>query len=363
MTHGSQLETRVANLISALADAAPTEVDPMAVARLAAAGRENAVAARFGYVPAGRLAFALLLLALASVIAGGALVGGQFRSREEDLLARQSFVEPFTGLPPEGAAPSTPDQGELVLSFGGRVGSLGGDLHRMWLYTDGRLIWTSNLEGNARSKVWMERFGRTEPTTAVIEQHLTPEGVDLIRSDVLASARVLGPATVDEARTVWHRPGVLWGGLTLGDGARLLDADWSDSRLPDRLANPASWLPPSAWADRRISGYVPSHYAMCVWPSDDGLGMARLPEGVQALVQVAGRKVPASGLPPGDCRAVTTDAARAIVGAFGAAGHMHAERLRGPLSYVLPDRTVPEGEITVDILEITPHGEVVCNCG
>ena len=38
-------------------------------------------------------------------------------------------------------------------------------------------------------------------------------------------------------------------------------------------------------------------------------------------------------------------------------------RLRGPLSYVLPDRTVPEGEITVDILEITPHGEVVCNCG
>ncbi len=363
MTHAPGLEARVASLISSLADVAPTDVDAMAMARLAGSGHDG-VSARFRLVSVGHLVLALLVMAVVMALTGGALVAGRYLSRDaEDILVERAFVEPFIGLPPEGSAPSTPERGELVLSFGGRVGSLGLDFHRMWLYADGRLIWRSNLEGNTRSKVWMERFGGTEPTKAVIEQHLTAEGVDLIRSDVLASARVLGPTTLDEDRTVWHRPGVLWGGLTLGDGARPLDADWSDSRLPDRLANPGSWLPPSAWVDRRIWGYVPSHYAMCVWPSDDGLGMARLPEGVQALVQVAGRKVPGSGLPPGNCRAVTTDAARAIVGAFGAAGHMPAERLRGPLSYVLPDRTVPEGEITVDILEITPHGEVVCNCG
>ena len=166
---------------------------PMAVARLAAAGRDNAVAARFGHVPAARLAFALLVMALASALAGGALVAAQLPIATQRTYSRErAFVEPFNGLPPEGAAPSTPEQGELVLSFGGRVGSLGGDLHRMWLYADGRLIWKSNLEGNARSKVWMERFGGIEPTKAVIEQHLTAEGVDLIRSDVLASARVLG---------------------------------------------------------------------------------------------------------------------------------------------------------------------------
>jgi hypothetical protein len=365
MTYGTPLETRVASLISTLADAAPTEVDAMAMSRLAAAGSHDGVATRFGFLPAGRLAFALLLLALVATMAGGALVAGRFLQRDaKDLLTKQVFVEPFTGLPPEGAPPSAPEQGELVLSFGGRVNTLGGDFHRMWLYADGRLLWRSNLEGrDVGLDIWAERFGGIAPTTAVIEQRLTPEGVDLIRSKVMASARVIGPLRIGEDNTVWSRPGVIWGGLTLGDGDTLLDAEWSDSRLPTRLAFPASWLPKSAWADRRIGGYVPSHYAMCVWPNEQGLAMARLPEAVQALARVAGTKVPGSGLPPGDCQAVTKDVARAIVAAFDAAGHMPAERLRGPLSYVLTDRTVPGAEITVDLLEITPHGEVICNCG
>ena len=42
----------------------------------------------------------------------------------------------FVGLPPEGAAPSTPERGELVLEFHGGTPSTD-----MWLYADGRLIW------------------------------------------------------------------------------------------------------------------------------------------------------------------------------------------------------------------------------
>lgn len=364
MTERDALERRVAALIGAYAARAPIEVDPIAMARLAAAARHDRVASGFVNVPVGRLAFALLLLALVATMAGGALVAGRFLERDaEDLLTRQAFVGPFIGLPPEGAAPSAPEQGELVLSFGGRVNMLGGDFHRMWLYADGRLLWKSNLEGrDVGLHIWAERFGGAEPTTAVIEQRLTPEGVDLVRAAVMASARVIGPVNVGEDITEWSRPGVIWGGLTLGDGNRLLDADWSDSRVPARLANPGSWLPPSAWADRRIGGYVPSHYAVCAWPNDPSRSLKRLPDAVQALVVSKGTRVPGSGLPPGDCYAVTTDVARAIVAAFDTAGHAPALR-RGPISYALPDATGPDGEVTVDLLELTPHGEVVCNCG
>ena len=37
-------------------------------------------------------------------------------------------------------------------------------------------------------------------------------------------------------------------------------SDEFPKRLRERLADPASWLPASAWADRRLRPYVPSMY-------------------------------------------------------------------------------------------------------
>ena len=101
-------ERRVGALLGMIADEMPTDVDARAIARLVAASRLGA-ARRFGFIP-GRLAIALLLLALVAAIAGSALVGSRFLQRDaEDLLTRGAFVGPFTGLPPEEAAPSVPD--------------------------------------------------------------------------------------------------------------------------------------------------------------------------------------------------------------------------------------------------------------
>ena len=40
------------------------------------------------------------------------------------------------------------------------------------------------------------------------------------------------------------------------------DSNEFPKRLRERLADPASWLPASAWADRRLRAYVPSRYAI-----------------------------------------------------------------------------------------------------
>ena len=64
------------------------------------------------------------------------------------------FAEPgsservgFIGLPPEGATPSAPERGELVLRYFGRRYA---HWYQVWVYADGRLIWQregSLLEG------------------------------------------------------------------------------------------------------------------------------------------------------------------------------------------------------------------------
>jgi hypothetical protein len=234
MTNPSPLETQVAALISAFADRAPVDIDPVAMAHLAAAGPHGRATVLPGFGVAGlRAGFALVVLAMLVAIVGAVIMAGgrpQFPDNEVDLAERE-LVEPFLGLPPEGATPSSPDTGQLVVSFGGRVSSLGGDFFRMWLFADGRLIWKSNLEGSGRRN---EAFGSSEPTTAVIEQILTPVGVELLRSEVSATARILGPARVGEDLIEWRRPGVIWGGMAIGAGDQILAATWDDSGLPGR---------------------------------------------------------------------------------------------------------------------------------
>ena len=372
MNEHQAVERRVAALIRAYADRAPTDVDPIVMARLVASGSHDRVATRFGFVPIGRMVFVLLVLALVAAMAGGALVAGRFVERDaDDLLRGRALVEPFTGLPPEGTAPSEPKDGELVLSFGGRVNMLGLDFHRMWVYADGRLLWKSNVEGHdVGSGIWAERFAGREPTTAVIEQRLTSAGVEMVRAEVLASAQVLGVAAAGEERSVWSRPGVLWGALKLGDGDRLLDAVWFDSRLPARLAYPGSWLPTDAWQDRRVGAFVPSRYAVCLQQAlPAGVhGLApvevwdRLPEPTKNLVRSKAVEDLARDRNERDPRClyeVSTDDARAIAVALDEAGLRRESD--DALSYTFPiGRRFPG---VIQLLVVLPDGEAVCLCG
>jgi hypothetical protein len=372
MNERPTLEARVAALVSAYADLAPTDVDPMGMARLAA-GSRGAPPRWFGVgVPIRALVFAIVALALlASIVAGALVVGaGPFRREPIDVLTERAFVEPFTGLPPEGAAPSTPDTGELVISFDGRVSRFGGDHFRTWLFADGRLIWQSALEGNGEAN---PAFGTTPPTTAFIEQRLTSQGVSVVRSLALASGRVEGP--VDYSVLLPRGgPGLhTYGSAALGGtGGELSRLTWSDPRLPERLADPGSWLPSSAWADRRIGGFVPAEYAVCVgldrsWSDHTERELARLPAAVQALVTstdtvTKGTELTGKRWQPDGCSIVSPDVAREIGASLEAAGHTTDLRY-GMNSYAIRDERAPTEELTVELLPILPHGEVACNCG
>ena len=79
-------------------------------------------------------------------------------------VAPDPDAESINGLPPEGATPSTPESGELVVELANRV----------WVYADGRVI----------SSVYDYSL---EPYSGLVEQHLTPEGVEFLRSNVLAT--------------------------------------------------------------------------------------------------------------------------------------------------------------------------------
>jgi hypothetical protein len=380
MNPSSSIETRVTALIVAYADLAPTEVDPFTVARVAAAGHGDRGRWRAKVGPAGRgLVFIMLVVALVASVVAGALIAGSepFRRDPHDLLVGRGLVEPFVGLPPEGVTPSTPETGELVLAFGGRVGSLGLDFHRMWVYADGRLIWKSNLEGGGEG-AWRSRFRGSEPTTAVIEQRLTPYGVELLRSEVMSTALVGEPYRTGDDPSAWGRPGVLWGGMTVRVADEVFTATWSDPWLPSRLADPASWLPASAWADQRIGGFVPSRYAVCLQHVDPE-GRARLapteiwdrlPEPTRTLIRSRAIAVPDPDWNEQDPRClyqVSTDDASAITEAFEDAGFEDAglgSEPGSPLKHTIPigppSRT---GVGEVLLLVVLPNGEVVCHCG
>ena len=98
----------------------------------------------------------------------------------------------FIGLPPEGATPSTPE-GELVVSISrvrhtgharrvDRLSSARSTGCRRsascWVLADGRLIWQKyeDLPEGANSL-----------STGLLEQRLTPEGVELMRSEATAA--------------------------------------------------------------------------------------------------------------------------------------------------------------------------------
>ena len=213
-------------------------------------------------------------------------------------------------LPPEGAPPS-PD-GELVLAVDGRGAAAGRALTYMYLYADGRLIW------------WREGVS---PEGVVFEQRLTPEGVELLRSEVISSGLVQPPGsdkTFDDPDTPFMTGGVadpdplaFVGSIWVRDGDRVAELflDWAyypgDATsqpdaiataeqeraielLDERLADPASWLPASAWADQEIRAYVPSRYRVCYGggPISDRPTVERdrilegLPEPTQELLRV-----------------------------------------------------------------------------
>ena len=211
------------------------------------------------------------------------------------------------GLPPEGAALSSPLEGEVIAEYA--------EIHvgHVYVYSDGRVIWKLGSLGYLADGV--------DPPETIKERRLTREGVELARSGALE---------------------------------------------PSAFGPPWTSLPADIWANE-IRTYMPARYAVCYLDEEgnviDPTGVVGvLPPRAEALLQGKGRTFDHSAgltgdFPPVTCFEVTTDDARVLVGILAHAGFVQPEE--GSLSF-MPAEGQPVS-ITFDAL--LPQGEWVASGG
>lgn len=149
------------------------------------------------------------------------------------------------GLPPPGVPLSTPPRGELLVHFGTCDGfgpGGGGHCTAIWVYPDGKVIW--RFQGDLPE-------GANRYSTGLLEQQLTPEGVERFRSE--------------------------------------FDAYYNDPELViERLRDPSSW-PAGTWEDPEIRPYLAPLWDICftmrLHGEIDPSVLEQLPAPAQDLVQ------------------------------------------------------------------------------
>jgi hypothetical protein len=328
-----------------------------------------------------RLVIAFAVVAVAAAIAAAAVGAVRYFVLDKG----------FIGLPPVGATPSSSEPAELEIFFwvGGPNGKLGRS--RAWVYDDGRLIWL--------------REGADIPeaanplSTGFLEQRLTSEGVERLRSEIAGAGDFGSPDELappgkppcpegvspsegncqpptpepapDAPITVpFHTPIDVAGLGTLVhvDHARDL------TRLQARLSNPGSWLPASAWADQDTKAYVASKYSVCYsgWPPDEPMEqssvVALFPASTRNLLHGAtSSEGPLFGSPGHFrptrryCFDATIEEARDLVAALEAAGLNRKGAARLNFDITAGGR---EPEATIYFEPYLPHGETTCSaCG
>ena len=277
-------------------------------------------------------------------------------------FAVRAFVpdKGIVGLPPVGATPSTPERGVLEMYYW-LHGFLGGP--KNWVYADGRLIRLGASRANGR------------PRRGFIEQRLTREGVKLLRSEIVSA----GGFGHDQPPTGSDSLPDGWPPIQVRKGDRLVPLTWASdlNRLKARLADPESWLPASAWKQRKFRAYVPSRFQVCagaVVVSDldkprQGrvvqMGPARIVALLPAAAQNAlrGRDWNSRGAGPG-CFAVTTEGAHSLAKALDGAGPATARKGGALNLHYTFDAPGPSRQVWIAFDPFLPHGEVTCSqCG
>jgi len=244
--------------------------------------------------------------------AGDGAVEGSGGTLATDPNESPALTLPELGLPHTGAEPSRPEAGELVMRFGsGNMNSPNGMLFDcnacFWhVYADGRFISRGGPPGGPPATV-------DGMVTAYLEQRLTPEGIELLRAEILSSPMVR------------PRPGrwytsYAWFSADAFDGDRAHSVTWSDTSFTKlgtegadgsftkfaefyaRMSQPGSWLPASAWADARIRAFVPSRYF--VFGGEGPIHPRALPSPADSLLR------------PRGCQLISAQEAHKLVTAF-----------------------------------------------
>jgi hypothetical protein len=282
------------------------------------------------------------------------------------------FVEGIVGLAPVGAVPSSPERGERVLGFA--FGHSMGDPGRFTLtmYADGRLIWQR-----------VGDYSRTDEyrnSTGLLERRLTPEGVELVKAEVISTG------LVDHDLHLHSGHGLYFGQIDLRNGDRRVHVTWGDvtwgdvssggvdrqvptpeqasalTRLDARLEDPVSWLPASAWQDPEIKPYVPSGYSVC-YEGARGVGLSRvlalLPPSAENFLRTQDRKQEEYTNLLGSfvywCSDLTNKEARALARILDDAGLKRYEDVFG-LTYGVHEREiVAASEFSLRFEPLSPH--------
>jgi hypothetical protein len=355
-----------------------------------------------------RLVAMLAVVAVVSVGAASAIGGVR------DFILDRGFL----GLPPEGATPSSPENGELVVHYLGRSAThakgIGAPMVQTWVYADGRIIWSEESGHSSRSVP----EGANKLATGYLEQRLTHEGVELMRSDVAElfdRSRAL-LQTVPVPVPAYPRPSLpggpilivlpehraFWGVVEVPSGDRLVRLRWDGLETAERfggttatpeqlsalrrvdalLTDPVSVLPSSAWAVREIRAYVPSHYAVCIEtnpPKDESQLLSLLPTRAADLLRdksrirvdgdvvaspEGGGPVEVQGRWVRYCSKLTTEEARELAESLSGLDHdPRLARLQYRLAEAAPGAHWWEGS-EMWFEPYFPHGQVTCSvCG
>jgi hypothetical protein len=258
----------------------------------------------------------------------------------------------FVGLPPEGAHPSAPPTAGLVISLNGYAPN--GVATDLYVYADGTMIWQqwSFAGPPARPEPVGVPEGANQFATGYLEQRLTPGGVELLRSRILSTGLFehtmeLRPGT-SLPLTIGVRRGdrVVSVSVLEGPPAGTQDVTPAMVRalrdLETALADPATWLPTTAWADREIRAYVASRYS--------GGFDRRVPSASEfpppAADLLFGRQT---------CRDFTIAEARTISKALDAAGFAHSISSDGQLTYEIYSPSDPGYPAVLHFWPVVPN--------
>jgi hypothetical protein len=231
----------------------------------------------------------------------------------------------FAGFPAEGVKASTPTTGRLLIGL--RSGTTGTTIWNV--YSDGRIIWQKWTSSGDATVV---PDGARRLDTGYVQQRLTPQGVQLLLSKLLATGLFehnLMLAFGKHDAWAFHR--VRRGDrLVTINGVPSPDPTWNQhftnptpaqtqalASIEQFVANPGRWLPARAWANRRVRAFVPARYVVAFDRSYPDI--SKLPAPVaKVLVQYKQLKRHA-------CQVMTTGKARALLQAFVKGGMSPSE--------------------------------------
>jgi hypothetical protein len=242
------------------------------------------------------------------------------------------------GLPPEGTKPSKPENdGGVIIQTNPAIGAGTGPNGRDgWnVFADGRVIGSGTLIPADANPLQM----------ANSQRWLTPQGVQLLRSRILAIGRPVGlfKGNLELGRKAYDKKDI-WDRYQVRIGRRSIytavmgpssfnharPKEWATAdqmRALDQINTLITRLPASAWKDR-ISPYIPSHY--CFAWDRAAPDPAKLPsparEVLAAMLQSSRR---AAGV-------LTIDQTRALFAALVQAGLKPTRNTPSEIDWPLP---------------------------